>query len=72
MKINYRGFEIEAKREKALGGWALLYYTVMRINDGWYMQDSFTTGEDKIKDFIGYLKKNVDDYYENPEDWEDE
>ena len=34
MKVNYRGFEIEAKREQALGGWNNIYYTVMRESGG--------------------------------------
>lgn len=72
MKVNYKGFEITAEREKSLGGWDNLYYTVMRISDGWFMHDSFTEDSSKIRDFIGYLKENVDSYYENPSEWEDE
>jgi len=30
MKVNYKGFEINAEREKALGGWDNLYFYVMR------------------------------------------
>lgn len=71
MKVKYKGFEIEAKREKSMGGWDNLYYTVMKIDDGWFMHDGFTTGEDKIRDFVGYLKENVDEYYENPSDFEE-
>lgn len=52
MKVNYKGFEISAKREKALGGWRNLYFYVMRLSDGWFLCDSFTEGSDKVHDFI--------------------
>lgn len=71
MKSEYRGFEIEAKREKSLGGWSNIYYTVMRSFDGWYLSDGYSEGEDTIRDFIEYLKEDVDKYYENPSDYED-
>lgn len=71
MKANYRGFEIEATRERALGGWSSIYYTVIRTSDGWFLSDGFTEAEDKIRDFIGYLKEDIDHYYENPSDYED-
>ncbi|MCY8549449.1 hypothetical protein MOD25_05965 [Bacillus haynesii] len=70
MKVNYRGFEIEAKREKALGGWDSIYYTVMHEDDGWFLEDNFYECEDVIEDFVNDLKKLVDDYLENPSDYE--
>ena len=66
MKVDYKGFEIEAKRERALGGWDNLYFYIMRVSDGWFMGDGFTEGEDKIEDFIGYLKERVDTYLKDP------
>jgi hypothetical protein len=72
MKVKYRGFEIEAKREKCLAGYSLLYFYVMRICDGWFMADGFTEGEDKIRDFIRYMKDRVDEYHLDPTGEEDE
>lgn len=72
MKTTYKGFEIEAKREQALGGWTNIYYTVMRESDGWFLCDSFSESEDKIKDFIKDLKNTVDDYLQNPELYEED
>lgn len=66
MKVIYKGFEIEAKRERALGGWLNLYFYIERQSDGWFMEDSFTEGLDKVRDFIGYLKERVDRYLEDP------
>ncbi|GIN67094.1 hypothetical protein FKN04_13050 [Bacillus glycinifermentans] len=70
MKVNYRGFKIETKREKSLGGWDNIYFTVMRKEDGWFLEDSFSESEDKIEDFVNGLKVLVDDYHENPSDYE--
>lgn len=72
MKVVYKGFELEAKREKCLAGYDLLYCTATRIGDGYelicYPEDSAETVREKIKD----LKSQVDDYLANPEEWEDE
>lgn len=72
MKIKYKDFQIEATRERALGGWDNIYYSIMRISDGWFLEDNFSTGEDDLKDFVNDLKNVVDDYILHPEDYEDE
>lgn len=60
MIVNYRGHEIKAKRERAMGGWDNLYYYIMRLDDLWFLDDGFTTGDDRISDFIRDMKKRVD------------
>lgn len=60
MKVVYRGHEIWAKREKALGGWDNLYFYIMRLSDNYMVEDSFTTGSDTVREMIGHLKKRVD------------
>jgi len=72
MKVNYKGFEVYAKREKALGGGDNLYFYIMRKSDGYFLSDGFTTGDDTVKDYIGYLKESVDDFLKNPQDWEED
>jgi hypothetical protein len=68
VKIDYRGFELSAKRERALGGWDNLYFYAMRKADGWMMEDSFTSGDDTPKTYIDILKGRVDEFYNNPLD----
>jgi hypothetical protein len=68
MKVDYRGFELSAKREQSLGGDELLYYFIMRKADGWMMDDSFTSGSEAVREYIKYLKERVDAYYLNPFD----
>jgi hypothetical protein len=66
VKIEYRGFELSAKRERALGGWGNLYFYAMRKADRWFMEDSFTTGSDAPKVYIDILKGRVDEFYKKP------
>lgn len=70
MKRIYRGFEIEAKREKSLGGWEQIYYTIISEDETLTLEDSFYDSEDKVLDFINGLKNVVDDYYDNPSAYE--
>ena len=66
MKTAYRGFELDARREKCMGGWDLLYYSIFRLSDGYEVTSSFTYGSDKIRDFMKELKGYVDDFIANP------
>jgi hypothetical protein len=72
MKIdNYKGFEIEVTREKCLGGWYMLYYYILRKSDGWFLADGFWDSDDTVKEGIKSCKSIIEDYLENPEDYED-
>lgn len=65
MKVNYRGCEIEAKREKCLAGYPLVYYSVF-TEDGFEVAAGFTETADTVRSIIKDLKLTVDDYIENP------
>lgn len=68
MKINYKGCEIEVIREKCLGGWNQLFYSV--FDDDFEVTSGYSESEDTVKEFANDLKHIVDDYRENPEDYE--
>lgn len=70
MKTRYRGFTIDVRREKCLGGWEMIYYTVMRDSDGWFFQDNFCDTEDTIQTMTRAMKYQIDDYLDNPEEEE--
>lgn len=72
MKVNYRGFEIEATRERCNAGYLLLYYTVFRVSDRWKMIDDSKDTSDSVQNTIKMLKDRVDYYYEHPEEYEEE
>ena len=66
MKQSYRGFRIWVAREKALGGWDSVYFTVVRESDGWILEDSFTDGAENVREVMKHMKKRVDYFHENP------
>lgn len=68
MKVNYRGFEIDAHREKCMAGYPLLYFYVMRKSDGFFVEDAFTEGSDTVRDYIGYMKDRVDGFIADPKE----
>ena len=68
MKTTYRGCEIEVTREKCLGGWDMIYFSV--FDDGFEVTSGFSESEDTVKEFIKDLKGLVDDYRESPEEYE--
>lgn len=72
IKETYRGFEIEANRQQALGGWENLYYSAYRESDGWCLEDDFTEGSDSEESIVAILKSHIDDYYDNSQDYEED
>jgi hypothetical protein len=72
MELIYRDYKIDVHRDCSLGGDSYLYYSIYSVEDSNKpcLADSFTTGSDSIKEYIGYMKARVDDYYNNPQDYE--
>lgn len=56
-RIRYRGHEIDCHRSCGL-----LYYSITDLETGEEWASDFSSGSDKIDDFIKYLKGWVDDY----------
>ena len=70
MKVKYKDFILEAHKEKCLGGWNTIYYSAVRDSDGWFLDDGFSDSDDILKTIINGEKITVDDYYENPNNYE--
>ena len=66
MKVLYRGFEIDCHREKCMAGYQLLYFTVYRKPDGYELICDYTSGDDNVRDYVGYMKNRVDGFIEDP------
>jgi hypothetical protein len=66
-KANYRNFAIEVSRV-AEGGYSMSTY---RNNDGWILVDEWNPCIKTVEDAIEECKITIDDYYINPEDYED-
>lgn len=58
MKATYKGHEIEVTREKCLGGWSQIYFSVFR--DGRECTSGFTSDESPVREYMGYMKDRVD------------
>ena len=67
MKTIYKDCEIEVTRDKCLSGWDMLFYSV--FDDGFEVTSGFSESSDTVREFIKDLKRLVDDYRENPEDY---
>jgi len=75
MKVEYRGFEIEAiGMESDVKGVRDIESSVTRISDGFTLvgAERIEATTDTPKTIINCLKTQVDDYYKNPGDYEDE
>lgn len=68
MKTTYKGCEIEVTRDKCLGGENMLFFSI--FDDGFEVTSGFSETSDTVRDFINDLKEVVDDYRENPEEYE--
>lgn len=68
MKEMYKGCEIEVTREKSLSGDSMLFYSI--FDEDTEVTSGFSEGEDTVKDYLDSLKNVVDDYRENPQDYE--
>lgn len=70
MISHHRGYEIDVWREKCLGGWLMLYYTVVREEDGWFALDGFEDSAETVRDKIKQFKDRVDVELESDDPWD--
>ena len=68
MKTIYRGCEIEVTREKCLGGWSMIYFSV--FDNGFEVTSGFSESSDTVLEFIKDMKDLVDYYKAHPEEYE--
>jgi len=66
MKVIYRGFEIDAHREKCIAGYSLLYYSIFRSVDGWELTSGYEDSSDTPRTYINMFKERVDNYISHP------
>lgn len=69
MKSTYRGHEITVTREKCLGGWAMLYFSIFRVSDGYCCEDSFEDSDHTVRELHGHLKARVDNELAEADPW---
>src|SRR5271157_2086686 len=69
MRILYRGFEIDAHREKCMAGYSMLYYSVFR-SDGFELTSGVDDSSDTPRTYINLFKERVDGYIAHPSEEE--
>lgn len=65
--MEYKGFKIEVEKVDE-GGYSVCSY---RINDNWILTDEWNPSIRTKKEAIEECKTTIDDYLENPDDYED-
>jgi hypothetical protein len=69
LTAQHRGYEIRVSREQCLGGWMMTYFTVTRLSDGWIALDSFSSGEDTLKEMVASMKRRIDNEHRDDDPW---
>lgn len=67
MKTTYRGCEIEVTKDKCLGGWDMLFFSV--FDNGFEVTSGFSESNETVREFVKGLKEVIDDYREHPEEY---
>ena len=70
MKTNYRGFTIEAYRDKSLTGLVLIFYSIFRTKDQKEFDAGFSYSDGTVRDFIKEMKCCLDDFFNNPNEYD--
>jgi hypothetical protein len=69
MTVEYKGYQIEVKRERASGGWMQLYYSIIRGQDGYECLNSYEESKESVRGMIKYLKNRIDNEHETNDPW---
>lgn len=70
IKTSYKGFELEVSREPSMTGHTMIFYSAFRKEDQWCLDDGCSE-QTSMRSVMSDLKLSVDEYLENPEDFED-
>jgi hypothetical protein len=62
MKAIYKGCEVEAHREKSLGGWSEVYWSAITQKEGYEINSGFGGGT--VREMFSCMKQEVDDFIE--------
>jgi hypothetical protein len=58
--VSYRGHTISVERQKCMGGWSQLYFSVFRESDGYECLSSFEDSEEMLSDKVQQLRDRID------------
>jgi hypothetical protein len=68
--VSYRGHTIDVKRDRAMGGWQSIYYSIFRESDSYECTSGFSA-EDRtpVRDFVKHMKERVDAELAESDPW---
>ena len=69
MKATYKGHEIDVRRERCMGGWPMLYYSIFRVSDGCECTSGFTEDASTVREYVGYMKERIDAELSEADPW---
>lgn len=69
MKARYKGYEIEVTRQRCLGGWSMLYFSIFRESDGLECLTNFADCSETVREMIGVLKERIDNEHATDDPW---
>lgn len=69
MKAVYKGHEIIVTRERCMGGWMQLYYSIFRLSDGYECTSGHTEDTSPVRTYIGYMKERIDTELAGDDPW---
>lgn len=72
MKIIYRGYEIDVRRERSMGGRSMLYYSIYRISDGYECVAGCTTDSSTVREYVRFMKERIDNELAEADPWGEE
>lgn len=60
MKVNYRGYKIEAERQKTMTGYDLVYLSIVRLSNNHFVEESHNDSGEPIHEIIKNAKRRID------------
>jgi hypothetical protein len=65
----YKGYTIEAYREDFMVGWPVLYFSIIRDEDGFECVSDFEDSDERATDKIKQLKERIDNELKEDDPW---
>jgi hypothetical protein len=69
MKISYRGYEIDVRREICLAGYPLLYWSIFREADGLECAAGYEDSAETVREMLKNLRSRVDGELAEEDPW---
>ena len=71
MKQTYCGHDITVTRERCLGGWQRLFYSVVRASDGYICVEDGENSDERVRDMVGYMRERIDAELATDDPWDE-